>query len=376
MDTENVSQYLSLYHGTSISTPVFARLLREFGTLNSVRNLPQQQLLSLGFAIAQIVDLQGGQQDTAVRQLVERDLIWAAGPQNSIVTYESRYYPALLKEIQCPPPLLYVVGQKSKLITPQFAIVGSRKSSNYGKRNAYWMANELSQAGLTICSGMAKGIDSHAHQGALDAACPTIAVVGTGADRIYPACNSRLAQQISMEGAIVSEFPLGTAPLTYNFPRRNRIISGMSLGTLVVEASAKSGSLITSRFAMEQNRDVFAFPGPITSQTSRGCHSLIKDGAKLVEKPEDILEELGLDLRHTPPGEEQAGGDSSGLEQKQQDSIHLEQQILRTMGYQGCVMQVLLEDTGIGLQQLNMQLLQLEMRGRIITEAGRYFRIN
>lgn len=375
MDTENTAQYLSIYHCASISTPVFSRLLKDFETLSRICALSEQRLVKMGFEAAQIADLKSERQDNRVRQLVDHDLNWAACPENSIVSYESSFYPALLKEIQCPPPLLYVVGQKNKLPGPQFAIVGSRKASNYGKRNAYWMANELSQAGLTICSGMAKGIDSCAHQGALDAACPTIAVLGTGADRIYPACNKDLAQQIKLCGALVSEFPLGTVPHAYNFPRRNRIISGMSLGTLVVEATSKSGSLITSRFALEQNRDVFAFPGPITSQSSRGCHSLIKDGAKLVEEPRDILEEMGMSQSLPLQNSEEESSNSSDPVAKQRDLDVIERRLLSLMGDQGCVMQLLLEDTGLELQQLNMQLLQLEMQGRIMTEAGRYFRV-
>lgn len=376
MDTENISHYLSVYHSASISTPVFARLLKEFGTLGRICDLPERQLVKMGFEATQIADLKFGQQENRVKELVDQDLSWASCPENSIVGYESCFYPELLREIQCSPPLLYVVGQKSKLSAPQFAIVGSRKSSNYGRRNAYWMANELSQAGLTICSGMAKGIDSQAHQGALDAACPTIAVFGTGVDKVYPAGNSSLAEQIKLNGALISEFPLGTAPLAYNFPRRNRIISGMSVGTLVVEAAQRSGSLITSRFAMEQNRDVFAFPGPITNQSSRGCHSLIKEGAKLVEEPRDILEEIGFNQLFTQCDREQVNRSGKDQARKQQKQDLAEQQILNLIGDQGCVMQLLLEGTGLGLQQLNTQLLQLEIQGQIMTDAGRYFRVN
>ena len=176
-------------------------------------------------------------------------------------------------------------------------IVGSRRASEYGGRNAYWMAHELSHAGLLICSGMARGIDTQAHKGALAASGATVAVLGTGIDICYPSANRKLAQQIAVNGALISEFPLGSPPRANNFPRRNRIISGMSLGTLVVEATAHSGSLITARLALEENREVFAFPGSVSSQLSRGCHRLIKEGAKLVEEPADILEELGMKSR-------------------------------------------------------------------------------
>lgn len=374
MDTENLPNYLSLFHCASISTPVFSRLLKEFGTVARICALPEAEFVKMGFEAAQIEDLKAGAKDKKVRQLVDQDLSWSTGKENAIISYESRFYPPLLKEIQCSPPLLYVVGKKSKLTEPQFAIVGSRKSSNYGRRNAYWMANELSRAGLGICSGMAKGIDSEAHKGALDESNSTIAVMGTGADKIYPASNRKLAEQIKSNGALISEFPLGTPPLTYNFPRRNRIISGMSLGTLVVEATPKSGSLITARFALEQNRDVFAFPGPIGGQESRGCHALIKDGAKLVEEPVDILEEIGINVL-APPTEQALESDSSHAHNKEaQENNATQQQLMKLMGDQGCIMQLLLESSGLGLQQLNVHLLQLEMQGRIVAEAGRYFR--
>lgn len=371
MDTENLPKYLALFHCASISTPVFSRLLKEFGTLARICALGESEFVEMGFEPKQIADLKAGQQDNRVRQLVDQDLSWSTGQENAIITYESAFYPPLLKEIQCSPPILYVIGQKSALNVPHFAIVGSRKSSNYGRRNAYWMANELSRAGLSICSGMAKGIDSQAHQGALDESGSTIAVLGTGAGTIYPASNKSLAQKIRLTGALISEFPLGTPPFAYNFPRRNRIISGMSLGTLVVEATPKSGSLITARFAMEQNRDVFAFPGPIGGQESRGCHGLIKDGAKLVEEPADILEEIGLAPQHKQALDSEL---SQALNKEAQAENAIEKHLMKLMGEQGCVMQLLLESSGLGLQQLNMTLLQLEMQGRIMAEAGRYFR--
>lgn len=376
MDTETLSHYLSVYHCPSISTPVFSRLLQEFGTLDRIRSLPNERLVKLGFESTQIAALKAANQSSQVRRSVEQDLSWAAASENSIVGYESSEYPPLLKEIQCAPPLLYVIGQTSKLSTPQLAMVGSRKASNYGRRNAYWMANELSQAGLTICSGMASGIDSEAHRGALEAACPTVAVMGTGADKIYPACNRKLAEQIKLHGAIVSEFPLGTPPLPHNFPRRNRIISGMSLGTLVVEATRKSGSLITARLAMEQNREVFAFPGPITSQSSWGCHRLIKDGAKLVEEPADITEEISMYCPDARPDTESKCQQEGLLAGERQELDPVQQQILDIVGDQGCVMQALLQETGLEFQVLNMQLLELELQGRIIAEASRYFRVN
>ncbi|PCJ27726.1 MAG: DNA-protecting protein DprA [SAR86 cluster bacterium] len=372
MDAEKLSLYLCLYHSRSISVLVFSRLLKEFGTLERIQSLPAEQLQDLGFDEGKIAQLKMPQKNARVAQLLEKDMNWAENSQHSIICYESSHYPTLLKEVSCAPPVLYVVGDKTHLRTPQFAIVGSRKASIDGRRNAYWMANELSQAGLTISSGMAKGIDSYAHQGALDAQCPTIAVMGTGADRVYPACNDSLAQQIKLNGALVSEFPLGTPPHAYNFPRRNRIISGMSLGTLVVEATHKSGSLITSRYALEQNRDVFAFPGPISKQSSHGCHRLIKEGAKLVESPDDILEELGVSLQQTP---DSFKPDSKNPASDDALSAPQIQAILDAIGYQGCVIQVISNETGLEYQQLSTCLLELEMQGKVLVEGGRYFRV-
>jgi DNA processing protein len=254
------------------------------------------------------------------------------------------------------------------------AIVGSRKSSAYGDRNAYWMAHELGIAGLAICSGLARGIDGQAHAGALAADAITVAVMGTGADAIYPAANQRLADQITEQGALVSEFPLGTLPLPQNFPRRNRIISGLCHGALVVEATIKSGSLITARTALEQNRDVFAIPGSISSQSSGGCHHLIKEGAKLVECPEDVLDELKLpEPLPTPSGNAVT---SDGGEDQLPGHIVTEHHkiILQALETGGCLVDTLLDLTGLELQQLNCELLQLEIQGEIEAIGGRYVR--
>lgn len=221
-------------------------------------------------------------------------LDWRKQPDHYLLTLDDDAYPPLLKEIDNPPILLYVMGQVELLKDPQLAIVGSRNCSKYGKTIAEDFATHLSEVGLTITSGLASGIDKAAHVGALSASNDgkTIAVVATGLDRVYPASNRELAHRIVQKGAIVSEYPLGTKPLAYHFPERNRIIAGLSIGTLVVEAASKSGSLITARLAMEQGREVFAVPGSINSAQSKGCHQLIRQGAKLVESGEHILEDL------------------------------------------------------------------------------------
>jgi DNA processing protein len=220
-------------------------------------------------------------------------LQWLGDPANQLITFADSAYPRLLLEITDPPPLLYVKGDPGLLDRASLAVVGSRNATQQGRVNAQAFSRELSEGGFTIISGLALGIDAAAHTGGLAAASSSIAVVGTGLDIVYPARNRDLAHRLAEEGALVSEFALGTPALASNFPRRNRLISGLSRGCLVVEAALKSGSLITARYALEQGREVFAIPGSIHSPLSKGCHLLIKQGAKLAESSQDILEELG-----------------------------------------------------------------------------------
>lgn len=219
---------------------------------------------------------------------------WLADPAHDLIAWDDPDYPRSLLELGHAPPVLYFVGQREFLNRPSFAIVGSRNATAQGRENARAFAHTLADAGLTIVSGLALGIDAAAHEGALDGAGGTLAVVGTGLDRVYPARNRALAHAIAAHGGLVSEFPPGTPPLEKNFPRRNRLISGLARGVLVVEAALASGSLITARYAGEQGREVFALPGSIHAPLAKGCHKLIKEGAKLVETAQDILEELGL----------------------------------------------------------------------------------
>ncbi|MDR1934919.1 MAG: DNA-processing protein DprA, partial [Candidatus Accumulibacter sp.] len=238
--------------------------------------------------------------DHAARLLLDTDngaavanaAAWAQEPGQRVVTLADPAYPRALLEIADPPSLLYVLGRVELLEWPVLAIVGSRNPTPQGVLNAERFAGALSAAGFVIASGLALGIDAAAHRGALAAQGDTIAFVGTGIDRVYPARNRDLAHEIGAKGVIVSEFPLGTPVVASNFPRRNRLISGIARGVLIVEAAVGSGSLITARLAAEQGREVFAIPGSIHSPQSRGCHRLIRDGAKLVETAQDILEEL------------------------------------------------------------------------------------
>ena len=232
------------------------------------------------------------------REALKPGLDWLAGPDNHLVTRADPNYPPTLRDLPAAPAWLYVKGDPAWLSRPMLGIVGSRNATPQGIRDARAFAQALSEAGLTVVSGLAQGVDAAAHEGGLAGLASSVAVVGTGLDRVYPARNKILAHRLAAEGAIVSEFPVGTPPKSGHFPRRNRIISGLSLGILVVEAALESGSLITARLAMEQGREVFALPGSIHSALSKGCHQLIKQGAKLVESAADILEELG---RLLPP---------------------------------------------------------------------------
>lgn len=367
MDGETCLYYLSLLHDTRVPTPVFSRLLQEFGSVAAIRSQPESALQKLGFDEEQVGILQNPLGESAGEPQVEAALAWSNQSDCHLLCYESAQYPELLRQIDVAPPLLFLRGEVSTLHRRQLAIVGSRSASLYGKRNAYWIARELGQAGLVIDSGLARGIDTQAHEGALSAGGKTIAVIGTGIDRIYPARNKSLAARIADNGAVVSEFPLGTAPYASNFPRRNRIISGLSEGTLVAEGNIKSGSLITARLAMEQNRDVFALPGAVGSSGSRGCHQLIKQGAKLVEGPEDILEELGLSAVHDAVP-------SSNASRNKRRGDSRTTRVLRAVDTEGCLFQSIQSECQLPLQELNMELIKLEADGLIQLQGGRYFR--
>ena len=299
--------------------------------------------------------------------LVEQDLQWLEQPDNFALTFEDAAYPISLKEISDPPPVLFVKGQLDLLEQPQIAMVGSRNPSSVGVKIAIEFAQALAQAGFVITSGMALGIDAASHQGALNAGGYTIAVAGTGLDRVYPACHKQLATDIVAQGALVSEFPPGTSAKAGHFPRRNRIISGLCQGLLVVEAAAKSGSLITARMALEQNREVFAIPGSIHNPLARGCNALIRQGAKLVETAEDIFEELG-----------QYNQVYNSIDaQINQTTLDLEQQnLLKLVPYSPITVDNLVQESGYSVEVVSSMLLVLELQGYIAAAAGgSYYRI-
>lgn len=293
---------------------------------------------------------------------VDRSLDWAEQPGQHIVTLADADYPRALLEIADPPTLLYVRGNPALLQRRGLAMVGSRNATPQGLQTATGFAKTLAGHGLVITSGLALGIDAAAHRGALAAGGDTVAVIGTGADRLYPARHQELALAIAERGAIVSEFPLGTPALAANFPRRNRIISGLSRGVLVVEAAPESGSLITARLAAEQGREVFAIPGSIHSPVARGCHQLIKQGAKLVETAQDILEELGDFAEPAPPVPPAEATAACP--------------IVAALGHAPCSLDELVERTGYAAEHLLGELLTLELSGRVAPLPGnRYQRL-
>jgi len=311
---------------------------------------------------------------------IEAALHWAEEPGNHLLTLADSEYPQALLRCADPPVLLYVKGRVELLNRPALAVVGSRNSTPQGEANAEAFAAALAGAGLTIVSGLALGIDTAAHRGALGAGAAggsTIAVIGTGADRVYPARNRDLARRISEHGAIVSEFPLDTPALAGNFPRRNRIIAGLAQGCLVVEAAARSGSLITARLAAEAGSEVFAIPGSIHSPLAKGCHQLIRQGAKLVETAQDVLEELRW------PGAASSADDPRDVTGEISDLVAdaasdpLTARLLLALGRDPGDVDSLAERTGLTPETLLAMLLQLELDGHIASLPGsRYQRIN
>lgn len=305
------------------------------------------------------------------------DLAWLAEPSRRLLCCTDEDFPPLLEAIPQPPAALFVVGDPSLLLHPQVAIVGARRATLSGRTHARAFAQALGHAGFTIASGMADGIDGAAHLGALDAGLPTVAVIGTGPDRVYPRKHHELARRIAAHGALVSEFPPGTAARSDHFPRRNRILSGLALGTLVVEAGLPSGSLITARLAAEQGREVFALPGSIHNPLAQGCHRLIRDGARLVETASEIEEALapaavalGRELASRLDGEPVPSGRSVAV----MDPEH--QALLDALGHESMALDELAAHTGQAVANLSSALLMLELDGVIEALPGnRYQRL-
>ncbi len=339
-------------------------LLKKFGLPDNILAAGRAELArQLGPETVQALDSPG------VASAVERALAWLERPEHCIVTLADAAYPRLLLEIADPPALLYCRGRAELLNRPALAVVGSRNATAQGASNAEQFARAFSAAGLTIVSGLAQGIDAAAHRGGLAAPGSTIAVLGTGVDSVYPKANAALAEDIAARGLLVSEFPLGTQALAHHFPRRNRLISGLAQGCLVIEAALGSGSLITARSAAEQGREVFALPGSIHSPLSKGCHALIKQGAKLVESAEDVLSELAS-FRRTgfastrAPAPPRPGG-----------AAH--EPLLECMGFDPVDVDSLCARAGLPAESVSADLLRLELAGRVAAlPGGLYQRLN
>jgi len=350
-DSHSLDCWLRLEAVSGLGALGVRKLLDAFGSVDAICGANPSQLSTLiGDKRAQALT------DPMDADLRARTLDWLAAADAHFVTLADAAYPAQLADLPDAPPWLYVKGDPACLSRPCLAIVGSRNASAQGLRDARAFAEALAQAGLTIVSGLAEGVDGAAHEGGLAGNRSGIAVVGTGLDRVYPAKHRDLAHRIAAAGALVSEFPIGTQPRPGHFPRRNRIISGLSLGVLVVEAALESGSLITARQAGEQGREVFALPGSIHNPLARGCHRLIRDGAKLVESAADVLEELRLPVPQTPSTE--AATPDALLD-------------LLTAGPLG--LDELKGQTGLTVDTLSSMLLTHELEGRIARLPGERF---
>ena len=348
--------WLKLGLVAELTPAYFRKLLAEFGDPEAVCAASRSALGSV--VPNEVADAILRGPDTT---RVDTTLRWIEEPGNRIISLADTAYPRLLLEITDPPPLLYVKGDPDLLNRAALAVVGSRNATPQGSANAEAFARELSDGGFTVISGLALGIDAAAHRGGLAGTSSSLAVVGTGLDIVYPARNRDLAHQLAAQGALVSEFPLGIPALSGNFPRRNRLISGLARGCLIVEAALRSGSLITARYALEQGREVFAIPGSIHSPLSKGCHQLIKQGAKLVEGSNDILEELGAAVRveSATPGKVDSSPE------------HVE--LLAALGFDPLDLDTLCERSGLTPETASAMLLTLELDGTVSRLPGGKF---
>ncbi len=365
--------WLTLVRAPGLGGVRIRQLLERFGSAEAAVAAGASGWRSAGLPVATIDWLRTGDPDA-----VAADLQWLASAKHHLLTIDSEDFPPLLARSPNAPAALFVVGAVEPLWGAQVGVVGSRNPTSGGRDNARTFSTEFAKAGLTITSGLAEGVDAEAHRAALDARALTIAVMGTGPDRIYPAGNRDLAHAIvASSGALVSEFPPGTGARRENFPRRNRIIAGLSLGVLVVEANMRSGALITARLAAESGREVFALPGSIHNPMARGCHRLIRDGAALVETAKEVLDalapsarELGGLLRDrlaptlsaAPPEERAAQRDDN------------DQLLWRALGHDPVGMDALVERTGLTVEALSSMLTLMELEGRVAASHGRYAR--
>ncbi len=374
MDSLELQAWLRLALTPGVGNATARKLLTAFGSAQAIFAQSASALRQLGSdKLASTLR----SEPPGLAAQVQTTLDWLqAGGDRRIAVLGDAAYPAALLDIEDPPLMLYMLGTLSaptdiaiKKIANSLAIVGSRNPTPQGESNARQFAKAFGSAGICVVSGLALGIDGAAHDGAMLGGGETIAVVGTGLDRVYPKKHLALAHRIASQGMIISEFPLGTPPLTANFPKRNRIISGLSRGTLVIEAALQSGSLITARLAAEQGKEVFAIPGSIHSPQSRGCHALIKQGAKLVELAQDVLEELRL----VPAAGGAATDDAQAPAKGDEEAPAHEDPLLAALGFDAVSLDALQARTGLDTAHLQAQLLALELDGRVARLPGGLF---
>jgi len=366
IETQDITPWLILLRAPQLGPSKLKILLERYGSAHSIVEASAQELAAFGLRQNTISELHNPDLES-----IQQDIDWSSEADHHIIAFTDKRYPERLKDISDPPIVLYIWGDPDYLDRPQLAMVGSRTPTASGEKTAFDFASHLSQAGITITSGLASGIDGACHKGALKGIAGTIALVAHGLDIIYPAAHRELAQAISNNGAIVSEVPIGTEPHRGLFPRRNRIISGLSLGTLVVEAALKSGSLITARLALEHGREIFAIPGSIHNPLARGCHQLIRQGAKLVETADDIIEEL---LPHLSMGEIRQPEDKLTAEPAQRlDPDH--QKLLKCLAYDPISVDALVNHSGFSASEVASMLLIMELEGMVVCQKGLYTRV-
>ena len=357
MMMENKKYFLALNRINQVGSRTMANLLNRWPSLEEMFRQSAQQLEKAGLPpdIAAAIA-------TFDFQCLDADWRWQDAKNHFLLTWCDPEYPPLLKEISDPPPVLYAIGQLSGFQQPAVAMVGTRKPSVTGSETAWRFAYELAEKKVTIVSGLALGIDAQAHSGCLAANGVTIAVMGTGIDCIYPRRHTGLAEKICENGLLLSEFPLKSQPIAGHFPRRNRIISGLALSTLVVEAAIRSGSLITARLALEQNRDVLAIPGSIYNPQARGCHHLLQQGAKLVMSTEDVLAELCLDSMQ--------GADDACVFALASENKNL----VKCIGFEVTTVDQMMTRSGFGVEKVVCDLAELELQGIVKAVPGGYMR--
>jgi DNA processing protein len=366
-DQFSLNYILALLNNSAVYFKCVYKLLRRYFSPKSLFEASSAKLRDYGLTDEEIAVIKNPDWQSA-----EQAVLWAQEDGHHVLLITDDDYPPLLKEIASPPQLIFVEGDYKLLAKPQLAIVGSRNPTLTGRAIAYDFAKDLAQAGFVITSGFATGIDEASHEGALVGNGFTVAVMGTGLGQIYPRQHSALAKKIvASGGALISEFPLMAKGAPWHFPLRNRIISGLSLGTLVVEATVKSGSLITAKFAVEQGREVFAVPGSIYNPLARGCHFLISQGAKLVETAADICGEFDVNCQGLSPV---VAGDKNAHDNKNKLD-HSSQKLLECVGFEATPADVLIARTNFSAQQVSSLLTFLELQGYIKKTSSGYERV-